>query len=30
MEGEINKINPSIDRNFRENRKEINDNLERI
>ena len=30
MEGEIEKINPSIDRNFRENRKEIADNLERL
>lgn len=30
MEGEIGKINPSIDRNFRENRKEIADNLERL
>lgn len=30
VEGEINKINPSIDRNFRENRKEIAENLERL
>ena len=30
LEGEVNKINPSIDRNFRENRKEIADNLERM
>ncbi len=30
MEGEVNKINPEIDRNFRENRKEIADNLERL
>ncbi len=30
MEGEIGKINPSIDRNFRENRKEISENLERL
>ena len=30
VEGEVNKINPSIDRNFRENRKEISDNLERL
>ena len=30
MEGEIAKLNPEIDRNFRENRKEIADNLERI
>ncbi len=30
MEGEVGKINPSIDRNFRENRKEIADNLERL
>lgn len=30
MEGEVGKINPSIDRNFRENRKEINENLERM
>ncbi len=30
LEGEINKINPSIDRNFRENRKEISENLERL
>ena len=28
MEGEINKINPEIDRNFRENRKELNESLE--
>lgn len=27
MEGEIDKLNPAIDRNFRENRKEISDNL---
>ena len=30
VEGEVGKINPAIDRNFRENRKEINENLERI
>lgn len=30
MEGEVSKINPAIDRNFRENRKEIADNLERM
>ncbi|MBR6097291.1 DNA recombination protein RmuC [Candidatus Saccharibacteria bacterium] len=30
VEGEINKLNPAIDRNFRENRKEIADNLERL
>ena len=30
MEGEVGKINPSIDRNFRENRKEIAENLERL
>ena len=30
MEGEIGKITPSIDRNFRENRKEISENLERM
>ncbi|MBQ9018420.1 DNA recombination protein RmuC [Candidatus Saccharibacteria bacterium] len=30
MEGEVSKISPEIDRNFRENRKEISDNLERI
>ncbi len=30
MEGEISKINPEIDRNFRENRKEISENLERL
>lgn len=30
MEGEVAKINPEIDRNFRENRKEIADNLERM
>lgn len=30
MEGEVGKINPSIDRNFRENRKEISENLERL
>ena len=30
MEGEMGKINPTIDRNFRENRKEISENLERI
>ena len=30
MEGEVAKINPEIDRNFRENRKEIAENLERI
>lgn len=30
MEGEVSKINPEIDRNFRENRKEIAENLERL
>ncbi|MBQ5812339.1 DNA recombination protein RmuC [Candidatus Saccharibacteria bacterium] len=30
MEGEMGKINPAIDRNFRENRKEIAENLERL
>ena len=30
MEGEVGKINPAIDRNFRENRKEIAENLERL
>ena len=30
VEGEVVKINPEIDRNFRENRKEIAENLERI
>lgn len=30
VEGEIEKINPSIDRNFRENREEIAKNLERL
>ena len=30
MEGEVNKINPAIDKNFRENRKEISENLERM
>ena len=30
MEGEIAKLNPEIDRNFRENRKEIAENLERL
>ena len=30
VEGEVGKINPSIDRNFRENRKEISENLERM
>ena len=30
VEGEVSKINPAIDRNFRENRKEIADNLGRI
>lgn len=30
VEGEVSKINPAIDRNFRENRKEIADNLERM
>ena len=30
VEGEVSKINPAIDRNFRENRKEIAENLERI
>lgn len=30
VEGEVGKINPAIDRNFRENRKEINESLERM
>lgn len=30
MEGEISNLNPTIDRNFRENRKEIAENLERL
>ena len=30
VEGEVSKINPAIDRNFRENRKEISENLERL
>ena len=30
VESEVGKINPSIDRNFRENRKEISENLERM
>lgn len=30
MEGEVNKINPTIDKNFRDNRKEISENLERM
>ena len=30
LQGEVEKINPSIDRNFRENRKEISENLERL
>ena len=30
VEGEVSKINPAIDRNFRENRKEIADNLTRL
>ena len=30
VEGEVGKINPAMDRNFRENRKEINENLDRI
>ena len=30
VEGEVSKINPAIDRNFRENRKEIAENLERM
>ena len=30
MEGELAKINPAIDHNFRENRKEIAENLERL
>ena len=30
MEGQVKEINPAIDRNFRENRKEIADNLERL
>lgn len=30
VEGEVSRINPSIDQNFRENRKEITENLERM
>ena len=30
MEGQVKEINPSIDRNFRENRKEISENLQRM
>ncbi len=30
VEGEISKINPAIDRNFRENRKELAENMERM
>ena len=30
VEAEVGKINPAIDRNFRENRKEISENLERL
>ena len=30
VESEVGKINPAIDRNFRENRKEISENLERM
>lgn len=30
VEGEISKVNPNIDRNFRENRKELAENLERM
>ncbi|MBQ3296362.1 DNA recombination protein RmuC [Candidatus Saccharibacteria bacterium] len=30
MEAQVKEINPSIDRNFRENRKEIAENLERL
>lgn len=30
LEGEVSKINPAIDRNFRENRKEMTENLERM
>ncbi len=30
IDGEVSKINPAIDRNFRENRKEIAENLERM
>jgi DNA recombination protein RmuC len=30
VEGQVKEINPSIDRNFRENRKEISDNLMRL
>ncbi len=30
MEGELAKLTPEMDRNFRENRKEINENLERM
>ncbi|MBR2658832.1 DNA recombination protein RmuC [Candidatus Saccharibacteria bacterium] len=30
MEGQVKEINPAIDRNFRENRKEIAENLERL
>ena len=30
VEGQVKEINPAIDRNFRENRKEIAENLERL
>ena len=30
VEGEVSKINPAIDRNFRENRREISENLARM
>ncbi len=30
IEGEVNKLNPEIDRNFRENRREISENLKNI
>ena len=30
VEGEVSKINPEIDRNFRENRKEMSESLERM
>ena len=30
VEGQVKEINPSIDRNFRENRKEISENLMRL
>ena len=30
MEAEISRVNPEIDRNFRENRREIAENLDRL